>query len=285
MDQFTFIIVLVLLIFVVVCAIRGKSIVNYFKRFKIKLSGVKIPKIDADIGNNGNGDDICRTTIIPPLMFMHQLDRKGKSIYTHTIQHKMIYDEGEMVGVTVSHPGAKSDGLLLYGKTKKNGTIDDKDPDTYTALTVNTDAVIIGMDNKGLYGEVSNPYARVYKLSKDKKRVLVPYEATFDIEDGTYICIGNQWLYFAEPDFPVFPGDTDSTADVRDDIDFDTPPAPAGKSRRGMRKRGREAEPVAQSPDGYDCREVPPAPTSRYEHRKGKPDGEKKLSYRFPLDE
>lgn len=284
MDQFTVIISLILLIFVVVCAIRGKSIINYFNRIKIKLSGVKIPKINEDICNSGK-DNPSDTTIIPPLMFMHQLDRKGKSIYTHTIDYKMIYDGDEMVGVTVSHPGAKSDGVLLYGKTKKNGVIDDKDPDTYTALTVNTDAIIIGEDKDGVYGEVYNPHARVYKLSKDKKRVTVPYGATFAIEDGTYICIGNQWLYFAEPDLPVFPGGTDGTDVVKEDIDFDTPPVPAVKSKRGMRKRGNEAVVADEAPEGNPRRKEPHAPTARFDHRETKPEGEKKLSYRFPLDE
>jgi hypothetical protein len=249
------------------------------------LTGVKIPNFNID-KNADKREGTDKSTIILPLMFMHQLDRKGKSVYTHAIEHKMIFDdEGEMLGVTVSHPGAKSDGILLYGKTRKNGTIDDKDPDTYAALTVNTDAIIIGMDEKGMYGEVYSPHARVYKLSKDKKRELIPYGSTFSIEDGTYICIGNQWLYFEEPEIPKFPFDITGEDAVSDVIDFDTPPVAAGKSKRGMRKRGSEAEPVAKAPCGAAEPEDAHTPTARYDHRAVKPEGAKKLSYRFPMDE
>ena len=111
-----------------------------------------------------------------------------------------------MVGISISHPGADTDGIVLHGKKRKDNTYDEKDPSTYTALTVNTDAVRIGCDDKGFYGEVTNKRATVYVGTNEKDMKEIKYGQTFDIKDGTYLLIGRQWLYFSKPQILGFPG-------------------------------------------------------------------------------
>lgn len=240
MEKIILIAVLLALAVVLGAALCGKNIVDFLRGAKLK--DIKIPNVKiADknrfvAGFNGSGD-----TLVPTALYMYQLNKDGSCFYRHDISYKQMSDaEGNMVGISVSHPGAKSDGILLHGETDRLGRYKQNHESTYAALTVNTDAFYIGNDEKGFYGEVTNAKAKVYTVDENSKLQLIPYGKTFNIEHKTYILVGHQWLYFEIPELPVFPsfssssyGDTVfygavTTADV---------PGFTGKPEHGMGKR------------------------------------------------
>lgn len=250
MTQIITVVVIVLLILVVAYAIRGKSIFTDINRVKEKI-------------NKGKPGNVPPKTKLPytdqvALLYMHQLDKHGKSIYVHEIDYGMIVKDDEMVGVTVSRPNADSDGIRLYAR--KNET---KDP----AFTVNSDAVYIAMDDVGFYLQTCNPRARVFKLGKNKELINVPNGCSVAITDGTRIRIGAQWLLFKEPEDEILDDICDSAESSFGTVRRTTP---------GGRVRGKSVE----SDDiGIESTEVYTykGHTKKADDRKhGKGDGEKK---------
>ena len=266
MDKIIVIVVLIVLAIVLAAAISKKSVFKFIKDLNAKR---RIPNVRlGDIPSEENDFDKKSGTILVADLEMHQLNADGSSFYKHSITKKdMQNSEGEMVGLSISHPGANSDGLILFGKKRKDGSYDDKDASTYAALTVNTEAVRIGYDANGFYGEVTNVNARVYEIVEEKKTKLVQYGETFNISDKTYLLIGNQWLYFTAPSLPAFPGARIAGQFTTENhANNGTPEVPTVKVQEpaGMKKREtgtRIAKPVADSKKGQ------------------------KMSIRFPTDE
>lgn len=254
MTQIITVVVIVLLILVVAYAIRGKSIFTDINRVKEKINKDKPGNVPPET-DPPNDDD--RTKQVA-LLYMHQFDKSGKSIYVHKIDYGKIFKDGEMVGVTVSRPNADSDGIRLYART-----YDENDP----AFSVNKDALYIAMDDKGFYLQTCNPRARVFKLGENNELINVPYECSCSITDGTKICVGEQWLLFKKPIVKV-PGDAYNSADSSDKTVRKTAP--------GGRVRGKSVE----SDDiGIESTEVYTykGHTKKADDRKhGKGDGEKK---------
>ena len=203
MDKIVVVVILVVLAIVLSAAISRKSVAKFIKDLNVKKH-IPIAKISDGFHT---GTKKRSGTILVPDLELYQLNADGTIFHKHSIAKRDVYDEkGTMIGLAISHPGADCDGIVLYGKKKKDGTFDDKDPGTYAALTVNTGALRIGHDSRGFYGEVTNSNARVYIATEDKKTKALLYGEQFDIVDSTYILVGNQWLYFSTPSLPAFPG-------------------------------------------------------------------------------
>lgn len=281
MEKLILITVLVAVAIVLVFAIKGKKFKNIsipeipdIKNLKHITGIISWPKSNGLTGDNDN-------TVILPALHMHQLapNKKNSLYYTHDITLDQMYSGDKMVGVSVSHPGANSNGIKLHGKRKKDGSYDKHDKATYAALTVNTNAIKIGTDEDGFYGWVTNRNAKVYIVNENNKTVAIQYDKTFDIKDKTCILIGHQWLYFTFPQIPSFPG-----MPIGDDeSDFDTIPernrtvdtfdAPV-KPNQEMKRR------CITATDTIDCRNIIKKPVSNEK----KVDG-KKVMYSFPLEE
>lgn len=206
MDKIILIIVLAVLCIVLFAALKKKNIIDV-----LRSGPKKIPKITFDINkkpeNNGS-------TIIIPNLYLYQLNENGTYSAEFGLYRSLMKDEtGEMVGIPISHPGANCKGITLRGKTTAKGQFDEKDPATYQALTVPTRAVVVGYDDDGFYGEVTSDKTRVYTAYQEGGKTYteyVPYGKTFDINDGTYLLIGYQWLYFKLPEPLPIPGAPDT---------------------------------------------------------------------------
>ena len=265
MDKITIIVVLIVLAIVLAAAISRKSVFKFIKDLELKrhVPNVKLGSVSAEEKHT----DKRFGTILVADLEMYQLNSDGSSFYKHSITKKdMQNSQGEMVGLSISHPGAQSEGLILFGKKRKDGSYDDKDSGTYAALTVNTDSVRIGYDEKGFYGEVTNVNARVYEVI-EKKTKLVPYGATFNISDKTYLLIGNQWLYFTAPSIPAFPGARIAGQFTSED-GFD--------DSSSIIPTFREQEPAGMKKRGTGTKVANPIEKSKQD---------KKMTIRFPTDE
>lgn len=209
MEKLTLIIVLVAIAFILVAAMRGKNILEFIRNARQKLRGrltfkFASPPEEAIKDKTSKAYDENMPidavhTITMAALYMYELDSMGESIYRHDIKLKDLTDDnGNMVGVSVSRPCANVDGIKLCGKPNKDGLFNKKDP----SLTVNTEAIAIGRDEKGFYGKVTHPESQVYIVDANKKMVIVPFGKSFPIEDGTYVLVGYQWLYFTLPKLP-----------------------------------------------------------------------------------
>lgn len=262
MDKIIFVIVLAVLAAVLVAAIKKESISEFLVNLGRKWKKPTLPKsikIEDAPGTE---------TILLPDLELHQLTDDGTSVYKHSIRRRdMCNKEGEMIGLAISHPGADHEGLHLHGEKKKDGSYDTKDPGTYAALTVNSGAIKIGYDEYGFYGQVTNQNARVYEVTSDKQTKIVPCGGQFNIVNGTYVLIGKQWLYFATPDLPEFPGAKTI------DHGSETKPATSGPDRVPTVKLDKSG--VMKRRD----------PAVKAENTQSAPKSKSYVSFRFPSDE
>lgn len=210
MGKVVLIIVLGIIAVVLVATICGKNPMDVFKGLVGKLVRkndegdytVIPPEPDKTQLGNGSGN-----TIIVPVIKMVQVGTDGNVYYTHEISNNDFYDEKDnYVGIPISHPGADCDGIKLKGTVNKRGQYDIKDKDTYNALTVNSYAITLGSDDDGFYGQVTNPKSTVYVVDENKQKVKLSYGDQFEVNDGTYVLVNYQWLYFCFPEIPSMPG-------------------------------------------------------------------------------
>lgn len=294
MDKIILIIVLVLLCIVLIAALKKKNIIDIFHA----ISKKKIPKINFDLAGTKQARG---KTIVLPDLFMYQLNGDGTYSDMFEIYKRDMVKNGQLVGVSISHPGADSDGIILSGRQAKRGSFDENDPATRAALTVPTRAVVIGYDDNGLYGEVTNQKARVYSayVEGDKTHTkYIPLGETFDIEDGSYLLIGEQWLYFELPKPVQFPGMT-SASNTRADDDIVSPPVPpnAGQApHTGMHNRKSKdtgaaktrVSPVTNASPQPAARPAATRPVAKTAKRSGDDsasEDKENIRYRFPLEE
>lgn len=179
-------------------------------------------------------------TIATGDLVVKQLLPNGKVYKEHCLMENQIVPDG----VSVSHPGAVTEGLCLTGVENEFHQFDMSEGSaTYIAMTVPTDAIFIGKDADGYYAEVTTKKAIVYAVNEaTDKYEPVPYKEFISITDGTSIRIGKQWLSFAIPTVN-FPGlrSSRSTADG----EIVPPTVNSGESRKiTPRKR-----PSASAPD------------------------------------
>ena len=119
---------------------------------------------------------------------IEQLDRGGRVV--------KCFDVNEIPpeGVTVSRPGAKLGDVIL----SEAGGED--------AMTVGTEAIVLGEDEKGMFGKVFDNGREKNKLYLYDPVANRSREVTqFDIANNTMICIGRQWLRFVVPTVPGAP--------------------------------------------------------------------------------
>ena len=167
-------------------------------------------------------------TRIVSKLSMEQLDRNGRVV--------RIFDINEIPpeGVTVSRPGAKLGDVIL----SEDGGED--------AMTVGTEAIVLGEDEKGMFG-------KIYDNGREKNKLYLFDPVTnrsrevrqFDIADQTMICIGCQWLRFIVPTVPgapvpvssapVDPAVLSSTPQNPGRSSFSQPAAPSGFSFESSR--------------------------------------------------
>lgn len=223
MDKLILLVVLVTIAICIALAIKGKTLPDFFS---------ELPKPPV----NPSKFVVPNGTVVVPDMYMRQLNQDGTTIHAFELTRRMMHDGQDMVGVTVSHPGAKSNGIILKPQNRYNHKKD-------VSMTVNTDAIRIGYDAKGFFGEVSNPNARVYVSKEGQKPVLLKYNAQFEIQDDTYVLIGNQWLQFSFPRVPSIDafnnGDKSNNPAVNhdDDTEPDLPTFVNNPKKKSMARR------------------------------------------------
>ena len=119
---------------------------------------------------------------------IEQLNNKGIVVKTFDV------NEIPPEGVTVSRPGAKLGDIIL----SEAGGED--------AMTVGTEAIVLGEDEKGMFGKVYDNGREKNKLYLFDPVANKSREVTqFDIANNTLICIGRQWLRFVVPTVPGAP--------------------------------------------------------------------------------
>ena len=119
---------------------------------------------------------------------IEQLGRNGKVIKSFDV------NEIPPEGVTISRPGAKLGDVIL----SEAGGED--------AMTVGTEAIVLGEDEKGMFGKIFENGREKNKLYLYDPVVRKSREVTqFDIANNTMICIGRQWLRFVVPTVPGAP--------------------------------------------------------------------------------
>lgn len=126
---------------------------------------------------------------------MEQLDNTGRVVKTFDI------NEIPPEGVTISRPGAKLGDVIL----SEAGGED--------AMTVGTEAIVLGEDEKGMFG-------KIYDNGREKNKLYLFDPVAnrsrevrqFDIANNTMICIGRQWLRFVVPTVPGAPVPVNNTA-------------------------------------------------------------------------
>lgn len=119
---------------------------------------------------------------------IEQLDRGGRVVKTFDV------NEIPAEGVTVSRPGAKLGDVILSDAAGED------------AMTVGTEAIVLGEDEKGMFG-------KIFENGREKNKLFLydpvanrSREVTqFDIANNTMICIGRQWLRFVVPTVPGAP--------------------------------------------------------------------------------
>ena len=127
-------------------------------------------------------------TRIVSKLCMEQLDKTGRVVKTFDI------NEIPDIGVTVSRPGAKQGDVIL----SELGGED--------AMTVGTEGIVIGEDEKGIFGKVFENGHEKNKVYLYDPVVNKSREVTqFDITNNTMVCVGRQWLRFVLPTVPGAP--------------------------------------------------------------------------------
>ena len=135
-------------------------------------------------------------TRIVAKLSIEQLDARGTVIKTFDV------NEIPPEGVTISRPGAKLGDVIL----SEAGGED--------AMTVGTEAIVIGEDEKGMFGKIFENGREKNKLFLYDPVVNRSREVTqFDIVNNTMICIGRQWLRFIAPSTPGAPVPVSHAAD------------------------------------------------------------------------
>lgn len=179
-------------------------------------------------------------TIATGDLIVKQLLPNGQVYKEHCLMENQIV----LNGVSVSHPGAVTEGLCLCGVENEFHQFDMREGSpTYIAMTVPTDAIYIGKDADGYYAEVTTDKAIVYAVNeKTGKYEPVPYEEFISITDGTSILIGKQWLSFAIPTVN-FPGLRSSRSTAAGEI---VPPTVKNGAERRIAPRRK---PSASAPD------------------------------------
>lgn len=257
MDKIIIILVLAALAAVLVAAINKKSIVGFGKDL-IAFFGKGKTKTPPPPSRTPAEEEMTVQDPASPFgtrfitdLEIHQLNEDGTVFYLHRVSKREMRDaSGVMVGLAISHPGSTCPGLILHGK-KVDGNFDMTDPATKAAMTVNSQAVQLGFDEKGFYGVVTNEDARVYVL-EDGKTEKLQYDDCFHIGDiGSEKCvlIGDLWLRFVVPEPPRFPGAKVAHAHPRAE-EGATPSDQEGPKE--MRRRVREKTVEATSPEKLD---------------------------------
>lgn len=179
-------------------------------------------------------------TIATGDLIVKQLLPNGQVYKEHCLMENQIV----LNGVSVSHPGAVTEGLCLCGVENEFHQFDMREGSaTYIAMTVPTDAIYIGKDADGYYAEVTTKKAIVYAVNEATgKYEPVPYEEFIPITDGTSIRIGKQWLSFAIPTVN-FPGLRSSRSTAAGEI---VPPTVKNGAERRIAPRRK---PSASAPD------------------------------------
>lgn len=237
MDKIILLVVLATIAICIALAIKGKTLPDFFS---------ELPKPPV----NPSKFVVPNGTVVVPDMYMCQLDQDGNTIHAFELNRRMMHDGQDMVGITVSHPGAKSNGIILKPQNRYNQKKD-------VSMTVNTDAIRIGYDSKGFFGEVSNPNARVYVSKEGKKPVLIKYNSQFEIQDNTYVLIGNQWLQFSFPGLPSIDafnkGDKSNNPTVNRNDDT-APDLPTFVNRPKKKSMARHSDSNAADADSVDVK-------------------------------
>lgn len=181
MPQTIIIIVILVLVLVVYWLVTGK------KFNKPNNTSEQSEHHNTTVSRNGSIKKEENKTGFVPLIIMDQTTEKG-----------MIIDSFEIAnipaeGITISRPGAPSGDIFLSAKGKD-------------AATVGTEGLIIGKDEKGMFGKLyenGHKKNKLYLFNSDTKELCETDQ--FDITDGTVICMGSQWLRFRKPEFPAVP--------------------------------------------------------------------------------
>ena len=119
---------------------------------------------------------------------IEQLNSKGMVVKTFDV------NEIPPEGVTISRPGAKLGDVILSEKGGED------------AMTVGTEAIVLGEDEKGMFGKIYDNGREKNKLFLYDPVINKSREVTqFDIANNTMICIGRQWLRFVVPTVPGAP--------------------------------------------------------------------------------
>lgn len=85
------------------------------------------------------------------------------------------------------------EGFMISGCNHKEGNaILEK---THEAETVSKHHIAIGHDEQGFFAADNNSANKTFLLSKDGKKTQEVRQ--FDIEDGTVVCLGSQWIRFS----------------------------------------------------------------------------------------
>ena len=119
---------------------------------------------------------------------IEQLDKGGRVVKTFDV------NEIPPEGVTISRPGAKLGDVILSEAAGED------------AMTVGTEAIVLGEDEKGMFGKIFDNGREKNKLFLYDPVANKSREVTqFDIANNTMICIGRQWLRFVVPTVPGAP--------------------------------------------------------------------------------
>ena len=126
---------------------------------------------------------------------IEQLDKGGRVVKSFDV------NEIPPEGVTISRPGAKLGDVILSDAAGED------------AMTVGTEAIVLGEDEKGMFGKVFDNGREKNKLFLFDPVANRSREVTqFDIANNTMICIGRQWLRFVVPTVPGAPVPVNSMA-------------------------------------------------------------------------
>lgn len=203
MEKVIVIIVILVLVFVIYFLAMGK-------RGKSESSEPKVQpenKLTEPQPEKPKWEDVG-TRLVSKLS-MEQLDSNGRVVKSFDI------NEIPPEGVTISRPGAKLGDVILSEKGGQD------------AMTVGTEAIVLGEDEKGMFGKVYDNGREKNKLYLYDPVANKSREVTqFDIANNTMICIGRQWLRFVVPTVPGAPVPINGMA-VDPAILRTTPAAPA----------------------------------------------------------
>ncbi len=253
MEHITIITLAAILSLVAIAALKGKSIIALLSPVFAKFSKEekKEPPEPVEDKKNPKKEPI---TLSPTILKGYVLNSDGTAAQSFNICDNNIYDEhGNNVGFTISRPsetvGIKEGEhrLFLDAPRDKKGNFNFNDPATRRSFTVHTDAVTIGQDENGFYGTVSNPKVKsIYVVNnKNEPKIKVKYGDTFDVNHGTYILVGSQWIYFEIPDDVSFVefnlGSSATEGSDTNDMPFFKGSSEAVSQNKGMISRNKSS--------------------------------------------